>query len=135
MTDQYQQTNINQQRPARFVDQSNFDAVIAGVDVVSLGNDATFILLGNEGGPPTPYTVLLPDVQNVQGFFFFFRNASGAEITIRAQAGQEVDGSAEILVTATEVVIMVSDPVNNNTVPPTLPINWSVLKTSSAVES
>jgi hypothetical protein len=132
MTDQYGQTNINRQRPARFVDQSNFDVVVAATDMVSLGNDATFILLGSSVPIPTPYNVLLPNVQTVDGFFFYFRNSSGATVTVNAQAGQEINGNPTIDILQAEVAIIVSDPINNNTTPPTLPVGWSLIKNGPA---
>ena len=132
MTEQFQQTNINQQRPARFVDQSNFDVVVAGTDMVSLGTDATFILLGEVPGPFAPYNVLLPNVQTVEGFFFYFRNASSVTVTLNAQAGQQINGNPTLDILFSEVAIIVSDPVNNNTTPPTLPIGWTLIKNGAA---
>ena len=129
MTDQYNQTNINRQRPARLVDQSNFDVVVTGTDMVSLGNDATFILLSFEAGEPfSPYNVLLPNVQTVEGFFFYFLNRSGATVTVNPQAGQEINGNPTLDILDLSAAIIVSDPINNNTTPPTLPVGWSLIK-------
>ena len=132
MTNQYQQTSINVPRPARFVDQSNFDVTIAGTPMVSLNTDATFVLLAGVAGPPIAYDVLLPNVQEVQGYFFFFRNASGAPVTVNARAGQVINGLPTLAIAPTDVAIIVSDPVNHNTTPPTLPVGWTLIKNGPA---
>ena len=126
MTEQYQQTNVNQQRPARFVDQSNIDTTLTP-PAIPVGNDVTFVLLGDAGGPPTPYQVNLPNVQTVQGFFFYFLNENLAPVTVAAVAGQVIDGNPTIEVAPTEVLIIVSDPTDNNTTPPTPPIGWTLI--------
>lgn len=80
------------------------------------------------GGLNVAYNVLLPSVRAIEGLFLNIKNASGAAVTFYAQEGEQINGNPTLVVADGAVAQIVSDPADNITVPPVLPIGWTLFK-------
>ncbi len=128
MTEQYQQTNINIPRGYQYIDQRIVEPItgVTGLtSAVRLGTDARFIFCGGLG---VAYNVLLPSVRAIEGLLLNIKNASGAIITFFAQEGEQINGNPTLVIADTDVAVIISDPADNISQPPVLPIGWTLFQ-------
>lgn len=74
------------------------------------------------------YNVLLPSVRAIEGPFLNIKNASGAIVTFFAQEGEQINGNPTLVVANVAVAQIVSDPADNISQPPVLPVGWTLFK-------
>lgn len=125
MTEQYQQTNINVPRPARFVDQSD---LVGGV--VPLSSDDRVIVCGDDGVTGV-YNLRLPNAQLVDGLILIIKSppTNPVDVRIDPPLGQTLEGGTISLTAGMGFsAIVVADPVDNSGPVPVLPTNWSRIK-------
>lgn len=137
MTEQYQQTNINQPMSgARYVDQNDIETDLTP-DAVPLNADDEFVI-ASDFDDVTAYQINLPDVREVEGKDVVIKARLVPPIAIVVTigtadgTGQTIDGAATVLLGAAGNCLVVrADPPDFGTTPPTAPTNWSIVRTGA----
>ena len=125
MTTQYQQTNINIPRPARFVDQSD---LVGGVVLLLTDDD---VVIAGDDGVTGVYNLRLPNAGTVDGFIITVKTPPGnaADVRLDPPLGGSLEGGTITMPAGMgNSAIVAADPVNNSVSPPVLPTNWSRIK-------
>ena len=134
MTEQYQQTNINQPMSgARYVDLRDVNAVAGGVP---LNADDEWII-ASDFDDVTAFTLILPDVAEVEGKDIIIQNRlvppSAVAVTVAGLGAQTINGAATaVLAAAGDTIVLRADPPDNTVDPVTQPTNWSIIRGPSA---
>jgi hypothetical protein len=135
MTEQFQQTNINQPMSgSRYVSQADIDTTLA-IPAVVLNADDEFIIASDDDDV-TPYTVNLPEVSEVPGKDITIQNRlvpvpSGVVVTVAvlAGSGQTINGDPSVdLLAAGDTIVLRADPPDNTVDPITQATNWTIVR-------
>ena len=138
MTEQYQQTNINQPMSgARVVDQRDIVAGSGPPGQIPLNEDDEF-LLASDFDDITPYDLVLPDVREVTGKDIVVKAAIFPPIAIAVRviplvgSGQTIDGAASsAILAAGESLVVRADPPDTHVTPAIPSNNWSIIRTGA----
>jgi len=134
MTEQYAQRAINREG-FRYVDQTDIDATLVP-PAVPLGPDDKFVLCADDG-VTGPYQVNMPNIQDCAGVQFTLKNIVGGVAVVIGPAdgsGQTFDAAATVPTLPGFSVILSGEPPTPPVPPvvvPTLPTDWSVIKTGA----
>lgn len=138
MTEQYQQTNINQPMSgARYVDQTLVDANLAPA-AVPLNADDEWVIASDDDDV-TDYQINLPDVREVDGKDVIIKARLNPPIAIIVTigtadgTGQTINGVATVLLgPAGNTIVLRADPPDSLVDPTAPPTNWSIIRGPSA---
>ena len=140
MTEQFQQTNINQPMSgARYVDQRDIDTSLTP-DAIPLDADDEFIIV-SDFDDQTPIVVNLPEVSEVTGKDIVIKTRvtppTAILITVagRDGTGQTIDGALSVAFPGLlpgETLVVRADPPDNTVDPVAQPTNWSIIRGPSA---
>lgn len=136
MTEQHQQTNINQPMSgARRVNQDDIDTTLP-VPGIPLNADDEFVYAIDDGVRGS-YTIFLPDVREVEGKDITIKAdaaASLASVNVSAlqttTPAQTIDGAATIVLPLNplETLVVRADPPDTTVTPTVAPTNWSIVR-------
>jgi len=134
MTEQYQQTNINQPMSgARYVDLR--DIVLPG-GTVPLNADDEWII-ASDFDDVSPFTLTLPPVAEVEGKDLVIQNRlvppSAVAVTVEGLGAETINGAPSVdLLAAGDTLVLRADPPDNTVDPVAQPTNWSIIRGPSA---